>query len=100
MASLKIAHFWSNLLAWGYQDIFHFDGPVGPLECIFKALLALCNEGVPRHFFQLMETPTMRLQNVKLLLRWSSRMQIYGFVENHPFLEQFDSMGVLGHFSI
>ena len=40
----------------------------------------------------------MRLPNVKMLLRWSSRMQIYGFVENHPFLEQFVSMGVPRHF--
>ena len=36
---------------WGYQDIFHFYGYVGPLECIFIALLALSNEGVPGHFF-------------------------------------------------
>ena len=35
----------------------------------------------------------MRLPNVKMLLCWSSRMQIYGFVENHTFLEQFVSMG-------
>ena len=41
----------------------------------------------------------MRLPNVKMLLCWSSRMQIYGFVENHTFLEQFVSMGVPGHFS-
>ena len=65
----------------GYQDIFHFDDPVGPLECIFMALLALCNEGAPGHFFHLMEVPTTRLPNVKMLLRWPSRMQI---------LEQFD----------
>ena len=26
-------------------------------------------------------------------------MQIYDLVENHTFLEQFDSMGVRGHFS-
>ena len=35
----------------------------------------------------------MRLPNVKTLLCWPSRMQIYGFVENHTFLEQFVSMG-------
>ena len=26
MAPLKIAHFWSNLLAWGYQHIFQYYG--------------------------------------------------------------------------
>ena len=31
----------------------------------------------------------MRLPNVKILLCWSSRTQIYGFVENRKFLEQF-----------
>ena len=40
-----------------------------------------------------MEAPTIRLPNVKILLCWPSRMQIYGFIENHTFLEQFDSMG-------
>ena len=45
------------------------------------APLALFNEGVPAHFFGLMEVPTMRLPNVKMLLHWPSRMQI---------LEQFD----------
>ena len=35
----------------------------------------------------------MRLRNVKILICWPSRMQIYGFVENHIFLEQFASMG-------
>ena len=28
MALLKITHFWSNLLAWGYQHIFQFDGTI------------------------------------------------------------------------
>ena len=42
----------------------------------------------------------MRLPNVKTLLCWPSRIQIYGFVENHTFLEQFVSMGVPAHFSI
>ena len=41
----------------------------------------------------------MRLQNVKMLLHWPSRMQIYGFVENHTFLEQFVSRGVPAQFS-
>ena len=41
----------------------------------------------------------MRLPNVKILLCWSSRMQIYGFVENHTFLEQFVRMGVPAQFS-
>ena len=41
----------------------------------------------------------MRLPNVKMLLRWPSRMQIYGFVENHTFLEQFVSRGVPAQFS-
>ena len=36
----------------------------------------------------------MRLPNVKMLLCWPSRMQIYGFVENHTFLGQFVSRGV------
>ena len=62
----------------GYKHIFHFYGSVGPLECIFMALLALFNEGVPTHFFHLMEAPTMRLQNAKILLHWPSRMHIYG----------------------
>ena len=84
----------------GYQDIFHFDGYVGPLECIFIAPLALFNEGAPGHFFHLMEAPMMRLQSAKILLRWPSRMHIYGFVYNRKFLEQFDSMGVPGHIPI
>ena len=41
----------------------------------------------------------MRLPNVKMLLCWPSRMQIYGFVENHTFLEQFVRMGVPAQFS-
>ena len=36
----------------------------------------------------------MRLPNVKILLCWPSRMQIYGFVDNHTFLEQFVCRGV------
>ena len=40
----------------------------------------------------------MRLPNVKMLLRWPSRMHIYGFIENHTFLERFVSMGVPGRF--
>ena len=40
----------------------------------------------------------MRLPNAKTLLCWPSRMQIYGLVENHTFLEQFVSRGVPGHF--
>ena len=38
----------------GYQDIFQLYGSVGPLECIFMALLTLSNEGAPAHFFHLM----------------------------------------------
>ena len=68
-----------------YRHTFQFYGSVGPLECIFMALLALSNAVAPTHFFHLMETPTMRLPNVKVLLCWSSRTQIYGFVENHTF---------------
>ena len=41
----------------------------------------------------------MRLPNVKILLCWPPRMQIYGLVENHTFLEQFVTRGVPGHFS-
>ena len=63
------------------------------------ALLTLSNEVAPAHFFHLMEAPTMRLPNVKMLLCWPSRMQIYGFVENHTFLEQFLRMGVPAQFS-
>ena len=40
----------------------------------------------------------MRLPNVRMLLCWPSGMQIYGFVENHTFLEQFVRMGVPAHF--
>ena len=125
MALLKITHFWSNLLAWGYQHnfpiwgyqhnllewgyqhnfpiwgywhIFQFYGSVGPLECIFMALLTLSNEGEPAHFFHLMEAHNEAPKR-KILLCWSSRMQIYGFVENHTFLEQFVRMGVPAQFS-
>ena len=41
----------------------------------------------------------MRLPNVKMLLCWSSRMRVYGFVENRKSLEQFVSMGVAAQFS-
>ena len=34
----------------------------------------------------------MRLPDVKMLLRWPSRMHIYDFVESHTFLEQFVSI--------
>ena len=61
---------------------------------IFMASLALFNEGVPAHFFHLKDAPMMRLQNVKILLCWSSRMRAYGFVEIAHFLERFVSMGV------
>ena len=40
----------------------------------------------------------MRLSNIRMLLCWPSRMQIYGFVENHIFLEQFVSMRVPAQF--
>ena len=40
----------------------------------------------------------MRFQNAKILLRWPSRIHVYGLVENHIFLEQFVSMGVPAHF--
>ena len=65
----------------------------------FMALLTLSNEAVPTHFFHLMEAPTMRLPNIKILLCWPSRMHIYGSVENYTFLEQFVSMGVPAQFS-
>ena len=58
----------------------HIYGSVGPLECIFMALLAIFNEGVPGHFFHLMEAPMIRLPNAKILLCWPSKMHIYGFV--------------------
>ena len=79
--------------------MFQFYSSVGPLECIFMALLTLSNEGAPAHFFHLMEAPTMRLPNVKMLLCWPSRMHIYGLVENHTFLEQFVSMEIPAQFS-
>ena len=41
----------------------------------------------------------MRLPNVKTSLHWPSRMQIYGSVEDHTFLEQFVSRGVPAQFS-
>ena len=41
----------------------------------------------------------MRLPNVKILLCWPSRMQIYGFVQTRTFLEQFVRMGVPAQFS-
>ena len=63
---------------WG-RDL-HFYGSVGPLECIFVAPLALFNEGVPAHFFHLVEVPMMRLPNVKILLCWPSRMHMYGVI--------------------
>ena len=66
---------------------------------MFIALLALFNEGVPALVFHLMEVPTMRLQSTKILLCWSSRMLIYGFVDITHFLEQFVSMGVPVQFS-
>ena len=83
-----------NTRTWGYRHILQFYGSVGPLECIFMAPLTLSSAGVPADFFHLMEAPTMRLPNVKILICWPSRMQIYGFVENHIFLEQFVSMGL------
>ena len=79
---------WSSIEHGGTSTLFNF-----------IALLALSNAGVPAHFFHLMEAPTMRLPNVKMLLCWPSRMHIYGFVENHVFLEQFVSMGVPAQFS-
>ena len=82
----------------GIPAQFSFYGFIGPLECIFMAPLALSNEGVPAHFFHLIEAPTMRLSNVKMLLSWPSRMHIYGSVENHTCLEQFVRMGVPVHF--
>ena len=63
------------------------------------ALLALFNEGVPAHFYHLKEAPMMRLQNVKILLCWSSRTRVYGFVEITHFFERFVSMGVPAQFS-
>ena len=84
---------------WGYQHTFQFYGSVGPLECIFMAPLTLFNEGAPANFLHLMEAPTMRLPNIKMLLCWPSRMHIYGFIENHTFLVQFVRMGVPAQFS-
>ena len=44
MALFEIVHFfWSYLLAWGYQHIFHFYGSVGPLEYIFMALFEIAH---------------------------------------------------------
>ena len=49
----------------------------------------------------------MRLPNVKMLLCWSSRMEIYGFAENHTFWSNllewgyqdiFSIWGIPGHF--
>ena len=63
------------------------------------ALLTLSNEGAPAHFFHLMEAPTMRLPNVRMLLCYPSSMRVSGFVENRKFLEQFVSMRVPAQFS-
>ena len=63
----------------------HIYGSVGPQL-----------EGCEIELFWPIEAPTMRLPNVTILLCWPSRMQIYGFVQNRTFLEQF----VPGHFSI
>ena len=35
----------------GVLTQFSIYGSVGPLECIFMALLTLSNEGAPAHFF-------------------------------------------------
>ena len=55
------------------------------------APLALFNEGVPAHFCHLMEVPTMRLPNAKILLRWPSRMYNYcsvGFANDAKTLKE------------
>ena len=57
-----------QFVSMGVQHNLHFYGNVDPLECIFMALLALFDEGVPAHFFHLIEAPTMRLPNEKPLL--------------------------------
>ena len=94
MASLKIAHFWGNLLAWGYETIFQYYGSIDPLlmgGCYpqrrlpnvkvllrWPSIMHIYGSVGP---FHLMEVPTTRLPNVKMLLRWPSRMHIYCFVE-------------------
>ena len=88
---------------FGLSSIVHggtsaFYGNIDILEYIFMALLTLFNEGVPAHFLHLIEAPTMRLPNIKMLLRWPSRMHIYGFIENRTFLERFVSIGVPANF--
>ena len=74
MALLKITHFWSNLLEWGYQHNFliwgyqhtlQFYGSVGLLECTFMALLTLSNEGLQLRGTSTLSSPMMRLPNVK-----------------------------------
>ena len=64
------------------------------------ALLTLSNGGAPAHLFHLMEAPTMRLPNVKILLCWPSRKQIYGFVENHTFWSNLLAWGYQHNFPI
>ena len=60
------------------------EGVPGHLPILWLTV-ALFNEGAPAHFFRLMEAPTMRLPNVKMLLRWPSRMYIYDFVSDRTF---------------
>ena len=45
------------------------------------ALLALFNEGAPAHFSHLNVAPAIRLQNVKTLLCWSSRIHVHCSVD-------------------
>ena len=73
------------LLRWPSR--MHIYGSAGPFQSggtrpfsNIMAPLALFNEGVPAHFFHLMEVPMIRLPNIKILLCWSSGMHIYGFV--------------------
>ena len=62
----------------------------------------LLNEGAQGHFFNLKEVPTTRLPNVKMLLRWSSRMHICCFVEIALYLSLYhplviDMVIAIGH---
>ena len=57
----------------------------------------------PANFFSPYGATHNEAPKRKILLRWSSRMRIYGFVSNAIFfsmMEQFDSMGVRDHFPI
>ena len=61
MASLKIAHFWGNLLAWGYETIFQYYGSIDPL-----LMGGVTHNEAPKH----KSVAPVALNNAYLWLRW------------------------------